>query len=52
MEPQEANERRTPILTLAHGDPVAAELTLAIWGGDLDTLRSLITARPELVTVA
>jgi hypothetical protein len=36
---------------LPHGDPVAAELTLAIHGGDLDTLRRLVTERPELATV-
>lgn len=38
-------------LTLPHGDPVAVELTLAIRGGDLDTVRRLIGARPELVSV-
>jgi hypothetical protein len=40
-----------PSLTLPHGDPVAAELTLAIHGGDLGTLRRLVTERPELATV-
>jgi hypothetical protein len=38
-------------LTLPHGDRVAAELTLAIHGGDLDTLRRLLAERPELATV-
>jgi hypothetical protein len=36
---------------LPHGDPVAAELTLAIHGGDLGLLRRLVTERPELATV-
>jgi ankyrin repeat protein len=38
-------------LTLPHGDPVAADLTLAIHGGDLDALRRLVAERPELATV-
>ena len=38
-------------MTLPHGDPVAAELTLAIHGGDLDTLQRLISEWPELATV-
>jgi hypothetical protein len=38
-------------LTLPYGDPVAAELTLAIHGGDLNSLRRLVTGRPELATV-
>jgi hypothetical protein len=42
---------RGPRLTVPHGDPVAADLTLAIHGGDLDTLRRLIAERPELATV-
>jgi uncharacterized protein len=37
--------------TLPHGDSVAAELILAIHGGDLDTLRRLLGERPELATV-
>jgi len=36
---------------LPHGDPVAVELTSAIHGGDLDTLRRLLAERPELATV-
>jgi uncharacterized protein len=38
-------------LTLPHGDPVAVELTSAIRGGDVDGLRSLLAARPELASV-
>ncbi|HZU73824.1 MAG TPA: ankyrin repeat domain-containing protein [Acidimicrobiales bacterium] len=37
-------------LTLPHGDPVAAELILAIHSGDLDALRRLVGERPELAT--
>jgi hypothetical protein len=37
-----------PRLTLPHGDRVAIELTSAIHGGDIDTLRRLIAERPEL----
>jgi ankyrin repeat protein len=37
-------------LTLPHGDPVAVELTSAIHGGDLATLRRLLAERPELAT--
>ena len=37
-------------LILPHGDPVAAELTVAIQGGDLDALRRLIARRPELAS--
>ena len=33
---------------MAHGDAVAVELTRAIHGGELDALRRLLTARPEL----
>jgi ankyrin repeat protein len=36
---------------LPNGDPVAVELTLAIHGGDLDTLRRLLAERPELAAV-
>ena len=36
---------------MPHGDPVAVELTSAIHGGDLDTLRRLLAERPELATV-
>jgi ankyrin repeat protein len=36
---------------LPDGDPVAVELTLAIRGGDLDTLGRLLAERPELATV-
>ena len=35
-------------LVLPHGDPVAGELTQAIHGGDLEALRRLLAARPEL----
>ncbi len=38
-------------LTLPHGDRVAGELTSAIHGGELDTLRRLLGERPELATV-
>ena len=38
-------------LTLAYGDPVAGELISAIHRGDLETLRRLLAARPELATV-
>jgi uncharacterized protein len=37
-------------LTLPHCDPVAIELTATIHGGDLDSLRSLLTKRPELAS--
>lgn len=37
-------------LTLAHGDPLASKLTLAIQGGDLTILRDLLAERPELAT--
>jgi hypothetical protein len=40
-----------PKLTLPHGDPVAAELTAAIHGGDLDGLRRILAERPELASV-
>jgi hypothetical protein len=40
-----------PKLTLPHGDPVAVELTSAIHGGDLDTVRRLLAERPELASV-
>ncbi len=40
----------TEPLTLPHGDPVAVELTNTIQRGDLDTLGSLLQARPELAT--
>ncbi len=51
MSPLETPGGEEAKLTLAHGDPVATELTLAIRGGDLDTLRRLLTERPELATV-
>ena len=38
-------------MTLPHGDPLAAQLTLAIHGGDLDAIRRLLAHRPELATV-
>jgi ankyrin repeat protein len=34
----------------AHGDPIAAELTRAIHGGDLETLARMLAERPELAT--
>jgi hypothetical protein len=37
-------------LTLAHGDPVAADVVLAVHGGDLAGLRRIVAARPELAT--
>jgi hypothetical protein len=39
------------VLTLPHGDPVAVELTSAIHRGDLDGLRRMLAARPELASV-
>jgi uncharacterized protein len=36
------------VLTLAHGDAVAVELTRAIHSGDLDDLRRLVVERPDL----
>jgi uncharacterized protein len=38
-------------LTLPYGDPVGADLILAIHRGDLETLRRLVADRPELATV-
>lgn len=38
-------------LTLAHGDPVAVELTSGIHDGDLDALRRLLAEQPELASV-
>ena len=35
-------------MTLAHDDPVAIELRLAIHGGDLDTIRRLLAQHPGL----
>ncbi len=40
----------SPRLTLRHGDPVAVELAAAIHGGDLDTLRRILTAGPDLAS--
>jgi uncharacterized protein len=37
--------------SLRHGDPVAVELTGAIHRGDLDALRRLLAAQPELARV-
>jgi uncharacterized protein len=45
--PHEAPSRPT----LPYGDPVAASLTAAVHGGDLNGLRSLLTERPELAVV-
>jgi hypothetical protein len=50
MSPDPAGEA-APRLTLAHGDPVAVELTRAIHSGDLVALRRLLVERPELATV-
>jgi ankyrin repeat protein len=41
----------SPKLTLPHGDPVAVELTSTIHRGDLDALRRILAARPELASV-
>jgi hypothetical protein len=40
-----------PTRMLAHGDPVAVELTSAIHTGDLETLARLVAERPELASV-
>lgn len=40
-----------PPLMLAHGDAAAGELVLAIHSGDLEALRRLVAARPELASV-
>lgn len=48
MSSADTPRRSAPKLTLPHRDPVAVELTSAIHGGDLDTLRRLIAERPEL----
>ena len=40
-----------PRLTLPHGDAVAIDLTFAVHEGNLDTLRRLLTERPELASV-
>lgn len=37
--------------TLAHGDPVALQLTQAVHGGDLQTLERKLQERPELAVV-
>ena len=37
--------------TLAHGDPVAFQLTQAVHGGDLQTLERMLQERPELAVV-
>ncbi len=50
MSPPGTSAAAEPPLTLPHGDPVAEELILAIHRGDLDTLRRLLVARPELAT--
>jgi uncharacterized protein len=49
MPPDQPGEMARP--TLPHGDPVAVELTQAIHQGDLDALRRILVARPELATV-
>jgi hypothetical protein len=38
-------------LTLPHGDPLAAELTGILHGGDVESLTRLLVARPELAGV-
>ena len=40
-----------PTLTVAHGDPVAVELTSVIHRGNLDALQRLLAERPELASV-
>src|ERR671938_622989 len=37
--------------TLAHGDPIAVQLTQAVHGGDLHTLERMLQERPELAVV-
>jgi uncharacterized protein len=39
------------MLTLPHGDPLAAELTSTIHRGDLGALRRILAERPELASV-
>ena len=51
MSPVDTPGERESWFTLPHGDSAAAELTLAIHGGDVDTLRRLLAERPELATV-
>jgi ankyrin repeat protein len=51
MSPVDTPGERESRFTLPHGDSAAAELTLAIHGGDVDTLRRLLAERPELATV-
>ena len=51
MSPDDGPPPTGSPLTLPHGDPVAAELALAIHRGDLAALRRLLTARPELASV-
>lgn len=46
----DAPDGGAPKLTLSHGDPLAVELTLAIQGGNLDTLGSLLAQRSELAS--
>jgi uncharacterized protein len=50
MSPPDTPGTPGPLLTLPYGDPVAGELIAAIHSGDLDALRRLIAARPELAT--
>lgn len=51
MSPSDTPGRAPGGLTLPHLDPVALELTAAIHGGDLPTLRRLLAERPELASV-
>src|SRR5690242_17697085 len=51
MSRQDARGPSGPPLTLPYGDPVANELISGIHRGDLDGLRSLLAARPELASV-
>jgi ankyrin repeat protein len=51
MSPPDPRGRAAAGLTLANGDPVAVDLTHAIRSGDLDGLRRLLSARPELASV-
>jgi ankyrin repeat protein len=50
MSPAGSAAAPGPPLTLPHGDPLAADVILAIHGGDLAGLRRLIADRPELAT--
>lgn len=50
MSPSDPSTAANPPVTLAHGDAAAVELVLAIHSGDLEGLRRIVTARPELAS--